>query len=53
MWTFESDSTLADAVEGRLGPFPFSIADLFVRNYEQLDEDEADVKVRIILKLKR
>lgn len=47
MWSFESDSTLADAIEGRLGRFPYSIAELFVRDYEKLEEDAVDLKVRI------
>lgn len=32
IWKFESDSTLGDALNGALGPFPECIADLFVRN---------------------
>ncbi|GMH32272.1 hypothetical protein BSKO_00106 [Bryopsis sp. KO-2023] len=45
VWSYESDSTLGDAVEGRLGKFPNAVADLFVRNYDDLDEEEGNYRV--------
>lgn len=45
IWSYESDSTLEDAIDGRLGVFPQSLADLFVRNYERFDEEEVERKV--------
>lgn len=30
-WQFESDSTLANALDGELGPFPESIAPIMIR----------------------
>lgn len=45
VWNFESDSTLGDALEGKLGPFPLCISDLFVRNQEKLNELEMQFRV--------
>jgi len=48
VWQFESDSTLKDALDGTLGKFPGSIADLFVsgdiERYEAEDLDAMVVK---------
>merc|ERR1711963_492007 len=52
VWSFESDSTLGDALEGSLGKFPESIADLFLGDgSRKLDSEKRDaLVVRNIMK---
>jgi hypothetical protein len=45
MWRFETDTTLSEALDGLLGPFPARIADFFVRNSDSMDEEKRDAKV--------
>lgn len=53
VWNFETDSTLADAIEGRLGAFPECISDLFLSNADRLDEDERDYRVHTNIDMSR
>lgn len=45
VWNYESDSTLAAAIEGRLGAFPECVSDLFLRNSESLPQEERNFRV--------
>lgn len=51
VWNFESDSTLADTLEGRLGKFPECLYNIILRgrNYHSNTEQDADV-VREIMR---
>lgn len=47
MWKFESDSTLADALDGALGPFPDALEELLmgrVAEGKPLDKRETAVR---------
>ena len=45
VWNFESDATLADAVEGPLGAFPDCIQEYILRNGSRMEQEERDIKV--------
>lgn len=45
VWNFQSDSTLAAAIEGRLGQFPACLSEYYLQNPDRFDEDERDFKV--------
>lgn len=48
VWKFESDATLADAVEGKLGVFPECLeAYMLGKVNESLEEDKRDALVRL------
>ena len=47
VWSFESDATLSDAVEGPLGSFPDCIQEYVLKNGSRMEEGERDIKVLV------
>lgn len=46
VWKFESDATLGDALDGRLGPFPACLEEYMLgRVRDELPEDKREIMV--------
>jgi hypothetical protein len=45
VWKFESDATLADALDGALGPFPACLQEFVLRRTSTMKEEKRDTLV--------